>query len=72
MSSQPTTTYQAPACIICGRISLVRLPAYLAAALSAGAAAQDLLPEVPRAEREQLISGTHPARWAATFGDPDG
>lgn len=49
MSSQPTATYQTPACIICGRISLVELPAHVAAALSAGAPVQDLLPEMPHA-----------------------
>lgn len=71
MSSQPTATYRTPSCFVCGRVSLIELPAATAAALSAGAPAQALLPDMPRPEREQLISGTHPACWATAFGDPD-
>ena len=68
MGTQPMTTYRTPDCFVCGRVSVLELPAYAAAALSAGAPAQQVLPDLPRAEREQLISGTHPACWAATFG----
>jgi hypothetical protein len=32
---------------------------------------QVLLPAMPRPEREQLVSGTHPACWVAAFGDPE-
>lgn len=71
MSSQPTAIYQTPSCFVCGRVSLIELHAATAAALSAGAPAQALLPEMPRPEREQLISGTHPACWAAAFGGSD-
>ncbi|MGT2427507.1 MULTISPECIES: hypothetical protein [Actinomycetes] len=71
MSSQPTATYRTPPCFVCGRVSLIELPAATAAALSAGVPAQALLPDMPRPEREQLISGTHPACWATAFGDPD-
>jgi hypothetical protein len=71
VSSQPTATYRTPPCFVCGRVSLIELHAATAAALSAGAPAQALLPEMPRPEREQLISGTHPACWAAAFGDPN-
>ena len=60
LTMETTAIYRTPSCAICGRESLVELPAYLAAALSAGAPAQDVLPEMPRADREQLISGTHP------------
>lgn len=68
---QPTATYRTPSCLICRQVSLIELPAPIAAALSAGVPVQDLLPEMPRPEREQLVSGTHPACWAATFGQPD-
>jgi hypothetical protein len=71
MSSPPTATYQTPSCFVCGRVSLIELPAATAAALSAGVPAQGLLPELPRPEREQLISGTHPACWTAAFGGPN-
>lgn len=72
MTSQPAATYRTTSCSVCGRVSLIDLPAATAAALSAGTPAQALLPAMPRPEREQLISGTHPACWAATFGDEDG
>ena len=72
MSSQSTAVYRTPSCFVCGRVSLIELPAAIAAALSAGAPVQVLLPGMPRPEREQLISGTHPTCWAAAFGDPDG
>ena len=71
MSSQPAAIYQTPSCFVCGRASLIELPAATAAALSAGAPVQVLLPEMPRPEREQLVSGTHPACWTAVFGGPD-
>lgn len=71
MSSQPTAIYLTSSCFVCGCVSLIELPAAAAAALSAGAPAQSLLPEMPRQEREQLISGTHSACWAAAFGDSD-
>lgn len=70
MPSQPTAMFQTPPCIVCGRSSVIELPAYAAAALSAGAPVQNVLPDLARPEREQLISGTHPACWAATFGTP--
>lgn len=72
VSTPPTATYRTPACIICGQVSRIELPGVTAAALAAGAPAQDVVPDLPRAEREQLISGTHPACWAATFGSPTG
>ena len=67
---QPTAVYRTPPCFICRQPSLADLSAHVAAALSAEAPVQDLLPEMPRPGREQLISGTHPACWAATFGHP--
>lgn len=68
---QSTATYKTPPCIICRQVSFIQLPAYIGAALSAGVLVQDLLPEMPRPDREQLISGTHPACWAAQFGRPE-
>lgn len=71
MSSQPTAIYRTPSCFVCGRVSLIELPAATEAALSAGAPAQALLPEMPRPDREQLVFGTHPACWAARFGEDE-
>ena len=62
MSSQPTAIYRTPSCFFCCRVSLIDLSAAAAAALSAGVPVRVLLPEMPRPEREQLVSGTHPAR----------
>ena len=69
--TQPTATYVTPPCIVCRQTSHIQLPAHTAAALSAGAPVQDLLPEMPRPEREQLVSGTHPACWVTRFGDDE-
>ena len=67
-NAQSTATYVTPSCIVCRQVSYIELPAHIAAALSAGVPVQDLLPVMARPEREQLISGTHPACWAARFG----
>ncbi len=32
---------------------------------------QDVWPEMPAAEREQLITGTHPACWDELFADDE-
>jgi hypothetical protein len=65
---QPTAIYRTPLCIVCRQVSYIELPAHIAAALSAGAPVQTLLPGMPRPEREQLVSGNHPACWAIRFG----
>ena len=72
MRTEPMATYRPPNCFVCGRASFLELPAYVAAALSTGAPAKQVLPQGSRAGREQLISGTHPVCWAATFGDAEG
>jgi hypothetical protein len=66
-----TILVRTPVCFRCHRADLVTLPTAAAAALAAGALMQEALPELPRPVREQLITGTHPACWAAAFGiDP--
>lgn len=57
-----------PICPICGRIGTVALTTEQAARYNEGGPIHEALPEVPRAEREQLISGTHPDCWTQAFG----
>lgn len=66
--TQPTATYVTPSCIVCRQVSHIELPAHIAAALSAGVPVQNLLPGMARPQREQFVSGTHPASWAVRFG----
>jgi hypothetical protein len=65
------TTVRTPICFLCHRAAQITIPTAAAAALGAGALVQDVLPEMPRPMREQLITGTHPACWTAAFGDSD-
>ena len=54
--------------MVCGRRSRVIMTAAQAEALNANAPVQDVFPDAPRAEREVIISGTHPSCWAEMFG----
>ena len=67
-NTRPTATYVTPFCTVCRQASHIELPAYIAAALSAGVPAQNLLPGMSQLEREQLVSGIHPACWTTRFG----
>lgn len=58
-------------CMFCHETSTVEATEAEALAWLAGQPVQDVWPEMPRAEREQLISGTHPACWAGVFGPGD-
>lgn len=40
---EPTTTVRLPVCFLCHRADLITLPAYVAAALAAGAPVQEVL-----------------------------
>lgn len=59
-----------PQCGVCGRTGIVEVPALgCIRRLRDGATVQDAFPELPRALREQIVTGTHPACWDELFDD---
>ncbi|CEH05320.1 hypothetical protein [Propionibacterium freudenreichii] len=66
--SAGTVIIETRPCMVCGRRSRVIMTAAQAEALNANAPVQDVFPDAPRAEREVIISGTHPSCWAEMFG----
>lgn len=65
----PTTTHTTPPCVVCGSTTHLHLDPAALAAWQAGRYVQDAFPTFSAAERELLISGTHPACWDELFGD---
>lgn len=66
--STHTAVIVTPTCVICDQIGTVALTTDQATRYNQGGPIHEALPEVPRAEREQLISGTHPDCWTQAFG----
>lgn len=64
-------TIVTPPCMKCGERSTVELTETERAALETGALIQLALPERDADFRELVISGIHPACWAAMFPDED-
>jgi hypothetical protein len=62
---------ETPACGLCGEASLLVVSRAAYVSWVAGGLIQDAFPDMPRDEREQLKTGTHPACWDAMLGDPD-
>lgn len=58
-------------CVFCGENGTLEVPVEGVRAYENGAFVQDAFPDLPAAEREQIISGTHPTCWAENFGDPE-
>lgn len=63
-----TVTITTRPCMFCHQASTVEVTAEQAAAIEDRTPIQLVLPDVEPAERELLISGTHPSCWAAAFG----
>jgi hypothetical protein len=57
-------------CPVCGLRSKLEVPTDEYTAWRRGTLIQKAMPSLNRDERELLITGTHPACWAAAF-DPD-
>lgn len=60
----PALDWLTPKCLVCrqsGHIAVTRAEAVL---LHEGRPVQDVLPDVPGALRDQMLSGTHPECWA--------
>ena len=63
--------YITPPCFGCGKATALSLDADKVGRWKAGALIQEVWPEKTPAERELLITGTHPACWDALIGDED-
>lgn len=61
-------TIETPACMFCGATSRVEVTADQADRLMQREPIQNVMPDVDRAERELIISGTHPICWTELFG----
>lgn len=57
-----------PRCIVCGKVGWVTMPADAYDAWAAGAMLQTAAPGLSVDDREQLLSGTHPACWDTLDG----
>ena len=67
--NQATVIVHCPPCFHCGQRAEVQVLAADWEKYKAGAHAQQAFPEMPPAQREMLISGTHPACWDILFAD---
>ena len=63
-------TYITPDCPFCHLNEHFKLPAADVAKLQAGEPVQDVFPDRPRSEREQIRTGIHPSCWEEEFGTP--
>lgn len=63
------TLVETPCCTFCGHAGSITLTDEEFADLEAGAAIQDAAGRLPRAVREQFISGIHTECWGSLFGD---
>ena len=66
-----TVAHRCPQCCICGRATVVNLDAAALLAWQRGALVQVAFPNLNAAERELLISGTHPSCWDTLSEDDD-
>lgn len=60
-----------PACMVCKQTTRLTLTDAELAAYKRGAFIQDIFPSWTPAQRELLISGTHPSCWNEIFGEGD-
>jgi hypothetical protein len=67
---ETTTLIQTRRCFHCGDKGILLLSNEGIKAYEDGALIQDAFPDLPRAQREQIISGTHPECWIEMFGNP--
>ena len=62
-----TITVKTPTCTVCGRASFFELDSEEVARWQRGENIQVVWPDMPKEEREVLISGTHSACWDRLF-----
>lgn len=63
MKSNTTVLMKTPACSICNKTGSVEVSADGYVARKKGALIQEAFPELDKALREQILSGTHPKCW---------
>lgn len=69
-----TTMITTKRCFHCGEQGYLEVPVDGIARYEGGAFVQDAFPDLPKEQREQIISGTHPKCWDemfAPFGDDE-
>lgn len=62
------TVVVTPTCTFCDKEGTLAMTTDQHARYKKGGLIHEALPDMPTAEREQLISGTHPECWTETFG----
>lgn len=62
------TVVVTPTCTFCDKEGTIALTSDQHDRYKQGGPIHEALPEMPRVEREQLISGTHPDCWTEAFG----
>ena len=67
MNNEKTTTIKTPRCFRCGEFGTLEAPISGIELYNDGALIQDAFPDMPREDREQIISGTHPKCWKEMF-----
>lgn len=71
MAAEEFITVTTKTCFACGKTGEVVVPRAGFDAWRGGALIQRALPELPAHEREQLVTGTHPACWAQLIGEEE-
>lgn len=71
MSTTTTTHVICPPCPVCGKSAVLEVPTAGLEAHKRGALTQEAFPELDRAQREMLITGTHPTCWDELFGEDE-
>lgn len=62
-----TVIFTTRPCMVCDQTTDIHMTEAEAAALAAHTPVQDVMPHVEPAQRELLVSGTHPECWTAMF-----
>jgi len=58
-------------CIVCGQAGFIMLESDKWDRYKAGEHVQNVWPEMPASQREQIITGTHSRCWDELFGDDE-
>jgi hypothetical protein len=57
-------SYVSPACILCGKSTTMELDSEDIYKWRGGSLIQDIWPDMPKEQREVIMSGTHPECWS--------
>lgn len=64
-------TFTTKPCMVCEKTTALELDTELVRRWQAGSFVQDVWPEMPKEQRELLITGTHAVCWDDMFGEGD-